>query len=166
MTEVVRDETAPTRDRKGVRGITELVRALLTALLLAALLLLKLLLPSTAWLWLFSAGVVVLAVHALVGAWPLLFAGALLVGAAVGVLLEGSFRWSGSFLVSVGTASVATEALAESRRHWAFVVGLALIGLGLVVGLIDGSPHTRVLALATAVAVAVWVWVARRRATD
>lgn len=113
---------------------------LLTAIFtLAALLLVSILVSSSAWLWLFLAGVAVLYFHARTAVYSLFVLGALLVGAAVGILLEVALGWSGAFLVSLGSAAATVEALEERPGHWALIFGLALMGLGMLVGIFDAG---------------------------
>ena len=81
------------------------VRVLLAVAALAALSLLSVAVSSSAWLWVLLAGALGLYFHARTRLYGLLVVGALLVGAAVGILLEVALEWSGAFLVSVGSAA-------------------------------------------------------------
>lgn len=142
-------------------------RLLIAAVAFAALLLLASLASSTAWLWLLLAGVVLLLVYARSsayarsGAYPALVLGALLAGAAFGILLELALEWEGAFLMSVGAAAIAVEAVEERPGHWAFVFGVAFVGVGAAVGL--AAAGTRGYLAATLVAVALALVAARRR---
>lgn len=86
-------------------------------------------------------------------------------GASVGVLLEVALRWSGAFLVSVGAACLVVEAIEERPGHWTFIIGLALIVLGMLVGIFDAGWRTVLAASTVAVAAAVWYLAGQRRAT-
>src|SRR5690554_4396859 len=96
-------------------------------------------LSTSAWLWVLLAGTLGLYFHGRTAIYSLLVVGALLVGAAVGILLEVALNWSGAFLVSVGSAAVTVEALEERPGHWAFIFGLALVGLGMLLGIFDAG---------------------------
>ncbi len=142
-----------------------LVRALLAVATLALLVIVALLVSSSAWLWLLLGATLALHFHDRLGLYPLLVLGAVLAGASVGVLLEVALRWSGAFLVSVGAAGLVVEALEERPGHWAFIFGLALIVLGMLVGIFDAGWRT-VLAASTAVAATlVWYLTTERRST-
>lgn len=133
------------------------VRVLLAVAALAALLLLSVMLSTSAWLWVLLAGTLGLYFHARTGFYGLLVVGALLVGAAVGILLEVALAWSGAFLVSVGSAAVTVEAVEERPGHWAFIFGLALVGLGMLLGIFDAGPRTVVAASVAVVATLLWL---------
>lgn len=109
---------------------------------MAALLLVSVMVSSAAWLWLLLAGTAGLYSHARTRVYGLLVVGALLIGAGVGILLEVALDWSGAFLVSVGSAAVTVEALEERPGHWALVFGLALVGLGMLLGIFDAGTRT------------------------
>lgn len=142
--------------------MSDLVRSLLAVAVLATLLLLSAMVSSTAWLWLLLVGTAALYAHARTQAYALLVVGALLVGAAVGILLEVALSWSGAFLVSVGSAAITVEALEERRGHWAFIIGLALLGLGVLLGIFDAGPRTVLLASAVVGVTLLW-WLLRQR---
>lgn len=129
---------------------------------LAILLLLASWVASTAWLWLLLVGTGALFAHGRTGSYALLVAGALLVGASVGILLELALGWSGAFLVSVGSAAITVEALAERPGHWAFIFGLALLGLGMLLGIFDAGPRT-VLAASVALGTGLLWWLLQLR---
>ncbi len=112
--------------------MSNVARGLLALGVMAGLVVLAALVSSTAWLWLLFGGVVFLFVYARNGAYAALLTGALLTGAAVGILLEVALRWQGAFLVSVGAAALMVEGLEERRGHWAFVFGAAFVGVGAV----------------------------------
>ncbi len=141
--------------------LSGLARLLFGIAAFALLVLLANAIASAAWLWLLLAAVVALVLYRRTGLYGLLLLGALLVGASVGILLEVALRWSGAFLVSVGTAAVATEAAEERPGRWAAIFGLAFIGLGMLVGIFDAG---RWAVLATALLVAAGlVWWQRTR---
>lgn len=133
------------------------VRLLAVVAALATLLLLSIVVSSAAWLWLLLAGTAALYFHGRTGLYGLLVVGALLVGAAVGILLEVALDWSGAFLVSVGSAAVTVEALEERPGHWAFIFGLALVGLGMLLGIFDAGPRAVLAASLLVVAALLWL---------
>ena len=132
------------------------VRLLFAVAVLALLILLSISVSSTAWLWLLLAGTTVLWFHGRTAVYALLVVGALLVGAAVGILLEVALEWSGAFLVSVGSAAVSVEALEERPGHWAFIFGLALVGLGMLLGIFDAGRMAVLTASLLAGAAVLW----------
>lgn len=140
-----------------------LARVLFGIATLATLLLLALFLSSGAWLWLLLASVIALYLHGRSGVYALLVVGALLAGAAVGVLLEVALRWSGAFLVSVGAAAITTEALDEKPGRWALIFGLAFVGLGMLVGIFDAGQRAVVAASVTLGGLLLWRLLAPRR---
>lgn len=119
--------------------MTTLTRVLLAAATLVALLLLAASVASKAWLWLLCAAVIFLFVYARNGIYPALMLGALLAGAAVGSLLEVALRWQGAFLMSIGAAAITVEALEERPGNWAFVFGVAFVGIGTAVALVSAG---------------------------
>jgi len=143
--------------------LSVLARLLFAIAVFAALVLLALSVGSGAWLWLLTAATVVLYLYGRTGAYPLLVVGALLAGAALGILLEATLRWSGAFLVSLGTAAVTVEAIEERPGHWPVAVGLAFVGLGLLVGIVDAGPGAVLLASLLVGGAVVWRLLARGR---
>lgn len=143
--------------------MSDLARTLFGIATLATLLLLALFLSSGAWLWLLLTAVIALYLHGRSGIYALLVVGALLAGAAVGVLLEVALRWSGAFLVSVGAAAITTEALHERPGHWALIFGLAFVGLGMLVGIFDAGQRAVVAASITLGALLLWRLLLPRR---
>ncbi|MDT3682814.1 MAG: hypothetical protein WC972_08465 [Trueperaceae bacterium] len=136
--------------------MSNVARALLGLAVLAGLVLLAALVSSAAWLWLLLAGVIFLLLYARSGGYAALLTGALLTGAAVGILLEVALRWQGAFLVSVGAAALMVEGIEQRRGHWAFVFGVAFVGIGAVVTLAAAGARGYLAAsLAAAVAAAV-----------
>jgi len=136
--------------------LSDPVRLLFAVAALALLILLSIGVSSTAWLWLLLAGTTVLWFHGRTDLYALLVVGALLVGAAVGILLEVALEWSGAFLVSVGSAAVSVEALEERPGHWAFIFGLALVGLGMLLGIFDAGRMAVLAASLLAGAALLW----------
>lgn len=135
--------------------MSDLARLLFGVALLATLLLVSFWLSSSSWLWLLLAAVVFLAAYVRTGVYALLVVGALLAGASVGILLEVALRWSGAFLVGVGTGLATVEAIEERPRHWPLAVGLAFVGLGMLVGVFDaGWPAVLIVSLAVGGALA------------
>ena len=138
------------------------VRVLVAVAALAVLVLLSVVVSSSAWLWVLLVGTTALYFHARSDVYALLVVGALLVGAAVGILLEVALGWSGAFLVSVGSAAVTVEALEERPGHWAFVFGLALVGLGMLLGIFDAGPRAVLVASVLAGGGLLW-WLLRQQ---
>jgi len=143
--------------------MSNLARALLGLAVLAGLVLLAALVSSTAWLWLLLAGVVLLLIYARSGSYGALLAGALLTGAAVGTLLEVALRWQGAFPVSVGAAALMVEGIEPRRGHWAFVFGVAFVGIGAVVTLAAAGARGYLAASLAAAAAAAILAVRLRR---
>ncbi len=119
--------------------MTATVRVVLAILVLAAAILVAYGVGSSGWLWVTLAGVFFLSLHARLGTYPFLVVGAMLAGAGIGTLLEVTWRWSGAFLLSIGSASVTVEALAPRPGRWALAIGVGLLALGTVVGLVDAG---------------------------
>lgn len=114
-------------------------RVLLAAAMLALAIVVAYRVGSAAWLWITLTGVFFLVLHARLGPYPFLVAGALLAGAGIGTLLEVSWRWSGAFLLSLGAAAITVEALAPRPGRGAFALGVALLILGTAVGLAEAG---------------------------
>lgn len=142
--------------------MSDLARLLFGVALFATLVLISWVLSSSGWLWILVAALIFLALYARAGVYTFLVIGAALVGASVGILLEVAAHWSGAFLVSVGGAGVAIEGLEERPGHWPLIIGLAFIGLGVIVGLVDAGLFTLLLVLVLAGAVALGVTLRRR----
>lgn len=142
--------------------MSDLARLLFSVALFATLVLVSWALSSSSWLWIFVAALIFLALYARAGVYAFLVIGAVLVGASVGILLEVAAHWSGAFLVSLGGAGVAIEGLEERRGHWPLIIGLAFIGLGVLVGLIDAGRFTLLLVGILAGAVALGLALRRR----
>lgn len=138
------------------------VRVLVAVAALAVLVLLSVVVSSSAWLWVLLVGTTALYFHARSDVYALLVVGALLVGAAVGILLEVALGWSGAFLVSVGSAAVTVEGIEERPGHWAFVFGLALVGLGMLLGIFDAGPRAVLVASVLAGGGLLW-WLLRQQ---
>jgi hypothetical protein len=143
--------------------LPKLARLLFAVAVFAALVLLSLSVGSGAWLWLLMAACVTLYLYGRSGAYPLLLVGALLAGASLGILLEATLRWSGAFLVSLGTAAVTAEAVEERPGHWAAIFGLAFVGLGMLVGIFDAGPTAVLVASLLVGAAVLWRLLARGR---
>ena len=95
--------------------MSNLARILFAVATAATLVLLALLISSTAWLWLLLAATVALYFHARTRVYALLVVGALLTGAAVGILLEVALGWSGAFLASLGAAGITSRPWRSDR---------------------------------------------------
>lgn len=142
--------------------MSDLARLLFGVALFATLVLVSLALSSSSWLWVMLAALIFLALHGRTDVYAFLVIGVVLVGASVGILLEVAVHWSGAFLVSVGGAGVTIEGLEERPGHWPLIVGLAFIGLGVVVGLVDAGLFTLLLVCVLAGAVALGLTLRRR----
>lgn len=143
--------------------MSDLARLLFGVALLATLLLVSLWLSSSSWLWLLLAAVLFLAAYVRTGIYGLLVVGALLAGASVGILLEVALRWSGAFLVGLGTGLGTVEAIEERPRHWPLVFGLAFVGLGMLVGIFDAGWRAVLIASLAAGGALLWRPLRRRR---
>lgn len=142
--------------------MSDLARLLFGVALFATLVLVSWALSSSSWLWILLAALIFLTLYARAGVYAFLVIGTVLVGVSVGILLEVAAQWSGAFLVSLGGAGVAIEGLEERPGHWPLIVGLAFIGLGVVVGLVDAGLFTLLLLCVLAGAVALGLTLRRR----
>lgn len=94
------------------------------------------------WLWIGLVAAAFLVAYRREHLYAFLVLGSVLMGIAVGILLEGSWHWPGTFLVSLG-AGIAAIDLAERRAgRWPRVLGLGLIALGVVSGLLEAGVLT------------------------
>lgn len=142
--------------------MSDLARLLFGVALFASLVLVSWVVSSSGWLWILVAALIFLALYARSGVYAFLVLGVVLVGASVGILLEIAAQWSGAFLVSLGGAGIAIEGLEERSGHWPLIIGLAFVGLGVLVGLIDAGHFTLLLVLILATAVALGLALRRR----
>jgi hypothetical protein len=114
---------------------TRLVAYALIAIGLVALL--SRLTGDSGWLWIGLVAIGFLVVYQREHIYAFLVLGAILMGVAVGILLEGSWHWPGAFLVSLGAGVAAIDLAAPRENRWPRIVGLGLIALGVVTGLAE-----------------------------
>ena len=114
---------------------TRLVAYALIAIGLVALL--SRLTGDSGWLWIGLVAVGFLVAYQREHIYAFLVLGAILMGVAVGILLEGSWHWPGAFLVSLGAGVAAIDLAAPRENRWPRIVGLGLIALGVVTGLAE-----------------------------
>jgi hypothetical protein len=119
---------------------TRLVAYALIAIGLVALL--SRLTGDSGWLWVGLVAAGFLAAYQRERIYAFLVLGAVLMGVAVGILLEGSWHWPGAFLVSLGAGVAAIDLAAPRENRWPRVVGLGLIALGVVTGLAESGVLT------------------------
>lgn len=112
---------------------TRLVAYALIAIGIVALL--SRLTPDAGWLWIGLVAAGFLFAYQRGHVYPFLVVGSILMGVAVGILLEGNWHWPGAFLVSLGAGVAAIDLAAPRANRWPRLVGLVLIGLGLLAGL-------------------------------
>ncbi len=87
------------------------------------------------WLWIGLVAAGFIFAYQRERVYPFLVVGSILMGVAVGILLEGSWHWPGAFLVSLGAGVAAIDLAAPRDNRWPRWVGLLLIALGVVTGL-------------------------------
>ena len=114
---------------------TRLVAYALIAIGLVALL--SRLTGDSGWLWIGLVAAGFLAAYQRERVYAFLVLGSVLMGVAVGILLEGSWHWPGAFLVSLGAGVAAIDLAAPRDYRWPRIVGLGLIALGVVTGLAE-----------------------------
>lgn len=91
------------------------------------------------WLWVGLVAAAFLLAYRRQRLYAFLVLGSVLMGVAVGILLEGSWHWPGSFLVSLGAGFAAVDLAAPRPNRWPRTVGLGVIALGVVVGLMESG---------------------------
>ncbi len=119
---------------------TRLVAYALIAIGLVALL--SRLTGDSGWLWVGLVAAGFLAAYQRQRIYAFLVLGSVLMGVAVGILLEGSWHWPGAFLVSLGAGVAAIDLAVPRENRWPRVVGLGLIALGVVTGLAESGVLT------------------------
>lgn len=88
--------------------------------------------PGTGWLWVALASVGFLAAYRQQKTYAFLVVGAILAGAAAGLLLEGAWGWPGAFLLTLGAGFLAIDFLEPRSSRWPIYPAAVLIGVGLV----------------------------------
>jgi hypothetical protein len=119
---------------------TRLVAYALIAIGLVALL--SRLTGDSGWLWIGLVAAGFLVAYQRERVYSFLVLGSVLMGVAVGILLEGSWHWPGAFLVSLGAGVAAIDLAAPRENRWPRIVGLALIVLGVITGLAEAGVLT------------------------
>jgi len=119
---------------------TRLVAYALIAIGIVALL--SRLTPDAGWLWIGLVAAGFLFAYQREHVYPFLVVGSILMGVAVGILLEGNWHWPGAFLVSLGAGVGAIDLAAPRPNRWPRVAGLGLIALGVVTGLAEAGVLT------------------------
>ena len=69
----------------------------------------------------------------------LLIPGCILMGIAVGLLLEAGWGWNGAFLISLGVGFAMIDRAEPRKNRWPVFVGAILGVLGLIVGLAESN---------------------------
>lgn len=119
--------------------VEQLKRPLLVILTLVVLLVFADLINSYAWLWVGLFGAVGIFAHARYDSYALLIVGAFLTGSGVGILLEASFSFTGTYLTSVGAALAMVEFVAPRPSRMALWLGAAAIAMGVGLGLAEAG---------------------------
>ncbi|MEJ2290114.1 MAG: hypothetical protein P8Y05_00190, partial [Deinococcales bacterium] len=119
---------------------TRLVAYALIAIGLVALL--SRLTGDSGWLWIGLVAAGFLVAYQRERVYSFLVLGSVLMGVAVGILLEGSWHWPGAFLVSLGAGVAAIDLAAPRDNRWPRIVGLGLIALGVITGLAEAGVLT------------------------
>jgi len=140
---------------------TRLVAYALIAIGLVALL--SRLTGDSGWLWVGLVAAGFLAAYQRERIYAFLVLGSVLMGVAVGILLEGSWHWPGAFLVSLGAGVAAIDLAAPRDNRWPRVVGLGLIALGVVTGLAESGMLTSSAFAVLLIAVGIALVVLSRR---
>jgi HRDC domain/TgpA N-terminal domain len=91
------------------------------------------------WLWVAIVAVALLWGYSVQKSYGLLVAGSIVMGVAVGLLLENNWGWSGAFLISLGIGFIMIDRIETRKNRWPFYVGAMLSAFGLVVGLLDSG---------------------------
>lgn len=135
-------------------------RALAYALIaVGAVGLLSRLSADAGWLWVALVAAGLIAGYLRTRTYAFLVLGALLAGAAVGILLEGNWNWPGAFLVSLGAGAAAIDVVEPRTNRWPRWLGASLALLGVVTGLAEvGFFGSSVVAVLLIVAGALLVW--------
>lgn len=115
-----------------------LTRQKLAMLLVAfgAIALLSMWLPSALWLWMALLAGGLLVAYAQQPSYPLLIAGSILSGIAIGILLEFSLGLPGAFFMSLAVGFIVIYRLGAKQR-WALYMAAATLAFGVFYGLTE-----------------------------
>ncbi len=141
---------------------TRLVAYALIAIGIVALL--SRLTADAGWLWIGLVAIGFLAAYQRERVYAFLVVGSTLMGVAVGILLEGSWHWPGTFLVSLGAGVAAIDLAAPRENRWPRVVGIALIVVGVITGLAEAGVLTSAAFAVLLIAAGIVLVVLPRRA--
>ncbi len=91
------------------------------------------------WLWVAVVAAALLWGYSVQKSYGLLVAGSIVMGVAIGLLLEDNWGWSGAFLISLGIGFIMIDRIETRSNRWPFYVGAVLAAFGLVIGLLDSG---------------------------
>ena len=91
------------------------------------------------WLWVAVVAAALLWGYSVQKSYGLLVAGSIIMGVAIGLLLEDNWGWSGAFLISLGIGFIMIDRIETRSNRWPFYVGAVLAAFGLVIGLLDSG---------------------------
>ncbi len=91
------------------------------------------------WLWVAVIAAALLWGYSVQKSYGLLVAGSIVMGVAVGLLLEDNWGWSGAFLISLGIGFIMIDRIETRSNRWPFYAGAVLAAFGLVIGLLDSG---------------------------
>jgi HRDC domain len=91
------------------------------------------------WLWVALVATGLLWGYTSQKSYGLLIAGSIVMGVAVGLLLENDWGWNGAFLISLGIGFMMIDRIETRQNRWPLYVGGILAAFGLVVGLLDSG---------------------------
>ena len=91
------------------------------------------------WLWVAIVAAGLLWGYSSQKSYGLLIAGSIVMGVAVGILLENNWGWNGAFLISLGIGFIMIDRIETRQNRWPLYVGGILAAFGLVVGLLDSG---------------------------
>lgn len=91
------------------------------------------------WLWVALVAAAFLILYVRQHGYAFLVIGAIMMGTAAGILLEGNWHWNGAFLVSLGAGFYAIDVVERRPARWPRWVGVLLIALGVLTGLVESG---------------------------
>jgi len=94
---------------------------------------------SAGWLWIGLVAFGFLFAYTNQRNYGYLVTGCILAGIAIGLLLERSWQWNGSFLVSLGIGFLIIDQVERKSNRWPLYLGGLLIALGLLSGLFEAG---------------------------
>lgn len=88
------------------------------------------------WLWVTLVAAALLWGYTIQKNYGLLVAGSIVMGVAIGLLLENNWGWNGAFLVSLGIGFIMIDRIETRQNRWPFYVGAMIAAFGVIAGLL------------------------------